>query len=451
MNRALDKAHVIDRSRLHSGLYFESLLEEAHSKKLLSDKDIERMQFECLSLLAHKTESCNSGASSSIRVEKAQEIMKSILFTIGVALKTYPNPDDAVNVLQQKSINELYQIGRRLIDDMISSTKAIHLKLIDQLVDTGNSFYSSTLVDGILGFFKLYAADYAAHEIHITVDYPLFNPISELYGIEYIKAYVTAASLENKFCSYFAGQDIHHLLTAYAEDYQDIPMNIYEQVLTAAIGCAISAVDCSRLDVTQAGVQHLLQVFAEQSKGEILTTITKAAGKLTRLFQFSQELTAYIQNSLPLVASNIYIAAENHTLNRTFYVADFTVDRPKIIFSYGDKMDDRKYRKAISEITECRYLQDKLAIIKEHIHSLADMEDVLLDAELTGEEIGEVLLELSLTEIAVLNKKYSSMTEKNAFDLREPEKTLCASLQDFVSTLPPQQQAVIAQLIKALQ
>lgn len=451
MNNGLDKIHVIDSTKLHSELYFQSLLEEAHSKELLGDSDIERMQYECLSLLAYKTERYNSGDSSSIRVEKAQDIMTSILFTIGVALKTYPNPDDAVAALQQSPINEIYGKGRKRIDTLIAMTKAIHTKLLHQLVDTRNHFYGDTLVGGILGFFKLYYPDYAAQEIHITADYPLYNPMPKLMGIEFIKAYVEAAYSENQFCSYFAAEDIHHLLSGYSEDYDGILMNIYEQILTVAIGCIIAGAECSRLDITEAGAQFLCQMFAAQPKSEILTLITKAADELNQRYQFSQELTRYVKNSLPLIASNIEVAARNHTLNRIFYTPAFPEKNPKIIFSYGEKMDDEQYRKVIAELGQCRYIQDKIAIIKEHIHSLADLEDVMLDAELTGEEIGSVLRELSLPEIAALSKKYQPMSDNSAFEVREQEQLLRMALHSYISALPQIQQDLLEQASKALQ
>ncbi|MDL2206253.1 DUF6179 domain-containing protein [Eubacteriales bacterium OttesenSCG-928-N13] len=401
--------------------------------------------------MAYKTERYNSGDSSSIRVEKAQDIMTSILFTIGVALKTYPNPDDAVTALRQNPMGEIYGKGRKRIDTLIAEAKAIHTKLLHQLVDTRNHFYRDTFVGGILGFFKLYDPDYAAQEIHITADYPLFNPMPKLLGIEFIRAYVEAAYLENQFCCLFAAEDIHHLLSGYAEDYEGLLINIYEQILTAAIGCTIAGVDCSRLDVTVAGTQYLRQAFAARPKKEILATITNAADELNRRYHFSNGLARYIKSSLPLIASSIEVAAREHTLNRIFFTPAFPENNPQIIFSYGVKMDDEQYRKVIAEIMGCRYLQDKIAIIKEHIHSLSDLEDVLLDAKLTGEEIRSVLHELSLPEIAALSKKYYPMTDDGAFEWREQEQLLRMALQSYISALPEKQQILIKQASKALQ
>ncbi len=240
MNNELDKIHVIERESLNEEFYFQSLTQQAYKKGLLSEGDIERLQYECLNLLAYKTERYNAGDSSSIRVEKAQSIMASILFTIGLWLKTYPGPDDAVSALLSEPVEELYQKGRKRINKLLRSTKALHAKLLHELIETPNVFYASTLVDGILGFFKLYDPDYAAQEIHIMADYPLFNPIPRLAGIEFIKAYVTGAYYENQFCGRFSAEYIHNVMRSGVKSYEglgyeELLVNIYGHVLAAEL------------------------------------------------------------------------------------------------------------------------------------------------------------------------------------------------------------------------
>ena len=451
MNNGLDKIRIIDRAQLNEEYYFQSLLEQAHNKGILSDNDIERMQYECLALLAYKTERYNSGDSSSIRVEKAQDIMTSILFTLGLWLKTCPNPDDAITALQNEPIDELYQKGRKRVDTMLAAAKTLHGKLLHQLIDTPNVFYRATIESGILGFFKLYYPDYAAHEIHITADYPLYNPMPKLVGIEFIKAYLIAATYENQFCGYFSNDDIHHLLCGYEEDYRELLLNIYEPVLTAAIGCILAGTDVYRLDVAETGASFLREAFEGQSKDKITVTIEEAVNELNNRFQFPPGIARYLQSSLPIIAGKIEMAARAHTLDRVFFTPAYPENNPKILFSYGEKMDDEQYRRVIEEIGQCRFSQDKVVIIKEHIRSLADLQDVLQDADLTEDEVQAVLRELSLPEIAALTKQYQLQSDIEPFELREGERLLRECLRRFISALPPVRQKLIAQASKTMQ
>lgn len=451
MNKGLDKIRQIDPDQLDSELYFQSLLEQAHTKGLLGDNDIERLQYECLHLLAYKTEWYNTGDSSSIRVEKAQDIMTSNLFTISLWLKAYPNPDDAVTALQNEPINEMYQKGRKRIDTVLASTKTIHSKLLHQLVDTQNVFYRSTIVDGIKGFFKLYDPDFAAHEIHITADYPTFISMPKLAGIEFIQTYLNFLYYENLFCSNFATDNIHHLLCGCVEDYQEHLINIYEPILLTVLGCTIAQTDIYCLDISESGAAHLYSLLSDMPQSEIAPLIQNAANELTRILDCPHGLIRYMQNSLPMIISRIETAVQEYTLDRVFVLPAFPENRPKIIISFGDKMEDEQYRKAIEEIGQCRFATDKVAIIKEHIHSLADLEDVLLDADLTGEETQAVLRDLGLPEVSAFIKKYQVKDDIDITLLKQAEQFFRQCLNDYLSSLSLEQQDFIIQVSESLQ
>ncbi len=318
MSNNLDKIRALDKDRIDSEHYFESLLIQAQEKGLVNDGEIERIQYACLNFLAYRVERYNAGDSSSIQIEKAQGIMTSIFFTLGVWLKTYPNPDDALNALLHEPISGIYQKGRKRIDSLMRTTKTLHKQLMHNLLDTQNVFYRSTLENGINGFFKLYRPDFAAQEIHITADYPLFNHTPRLLGIEFIKAYVEAAYYENRFCTLFPPYRVHRLLCRYSENYAEQLFNIYEYVLSAAIACIIVKNDCLNLDINKSMIETLRSTFSGKSVSDISEIISDAAGELSKRFEFSKGLGEYIRNSLPIIARKIKTAMRAGNLTLVF-------------------------------------------------------------------------------------------------------------------------------------
>jgi hypothetical protein len=76
----IDRIHLISKSVLGGKDYLVSLIEQGLLHALLSDTEIERVQIGILTLLAKETELFNNGASSSIRIEKAQDLLASILY-----------------------------------------------------------------------------------------------------------------------------------------------------------------------------------------------------------------------------------------------------------------------------------------------------------------------------------------------------------------------------------
>ncbi len=317
MNNGLERVPILNRVLINEEHYFQSLLEQAYNKELLNGGDIERLQYECLSLFSQKVERYTFGESSSVRVDAAQSMMESIFFTIGLWLKTFKTPDDALAELLAESIDTIYQKGRIQIDTMLAAAKELHQKL--ELIETNNVFYRATLQDAIAGFFKLYRPETAAHEIHITADYPLFNPLPNLLGIEFICAYLEAAAYENQFCSYFSASEIHRLLCGYEKDYEDMPINIYEQVVLTAIGCILTKSELYGLRISDAIYLHRL--FLPMSKQEISKIIEKAAQELVHRLQCPQGLTRYIEHSVPLLANVIKAAAQVNRLDRVFYLS----------------------------------------------------------------------------------------------------------------------------------
>ncbi|MCC5468657.1 DUF6179 domain-containing protein [Pelosinus baikalensis] len=447
----IERISLIDRTRLSGEFYLQSLFDEGYRTGLLSDTDMEKLQLECIELLAYKAERYNSGDSSSIRVEAAQSIMTSNLYTIGLWLKSYPSADDAVKALKETKIAELYANGRKRIDMMIKTAKIFHSKVLQTMIDNENYFYNATVVDGIKDFFKIYNPDFQAQEIHITADYPLCNPIKDLVGIEFIQKYLESIYYENMLCRNFLPEDIHHLLCGYDEAYRDLLLNIYEPVLATAVGCVMAGEDVRRLSMTEIALSYLSNLLRDKSSDEINTIFLKALNELKSIFPLTSTLQErYIKISLWTIASKVSNTVELQTLDKLFLISKYPENNPKFYFSYGDKMDNERYRKIIGEIMQCRYLSDKIAIIKKQIHSLADFEDILLDAELSAHEIVSVLHELGLPEIAALSKKYPIKSEIEAIELREQEQILSKCLHDFIASLSEEQQVLISKAVTVL-
>lgn len=446
----VEKISRIKGETLSSEHYFQSLLEQAYMAEMLSDMQLEKIQFDCLSLLAKQTERYNSGDSSSIRVEEAQNLLASIMFTIGVWLKTYPTPDEAVAAVQKDGIYALYQNGRERIDQLLKSTKMLHSSIIGNLVQTKNVFYRSTIVDGIEGFFKRYYPEFAAQEIHITADYPVHHQMERLLGIEFIQKYLECINYENLFCAQFSAEDVHHLLCGYDEHYEQLLFNIYEPVLSAAIGCILSGRDVHRLEMAPSSIKILGDLFRGKTRTKIVEILMEAIGQLSMLLELTEPLKRYISGSLPQIAVLIENAVRLQTLDRVFILPKYPENNTKFIFSFGEKMDDKKYRKILEEIMQCRYPADKKALIKSKIHSLADLEDILLDAELNEEETLSILSELNPAEIAALVKKHPMPSALDRYGLRESQIALCECLQKFLAALPVEQQDLMKQAVAML-
>lgn len=307
----------IKRETLNCENYVQSLLEQAYLEHLLSDIELEQIQLDCLALLSKLTERFNNGNSSSIRVEKAQDILLSTMFTVGVYLKTFL-PDEAVAMLQKDGIESAYTQGRKRIDRLIKQTKMRHYALVGRLLPTKNTFYNDTIVGGIMGFFKLYNPEFTAHEIHITADYPVYNKTERLLGIEFIAQYLDQLYYENAFCTHFTADNIHRLLRRYDACYEDLLFNLYEPILTTALGCSIAGTDAAELVITSAVQGYLCRQFDGKDTAQIAKMLAYALVQLGENLSFSENLMKYVSRSLPQLAAVIESRAKSCTLDQMF-------------------------------------------------------------------------------------------------------------------------------------
>lgn len=448
---SIEKKSKINKLKLSGEHYFETLIEQASLCGILSESEFEKIQLNCLSLLAKQAEKYNGGDSSSMQIEKAQDLLASIVYTIGLNLKTYENPDDAVSALKETSMETLFANGKKQIEKMVTTTKLIQSNIANHLVNTQNVFYRSTVIDGLNGFFKLYYPEFGAHKIHITADYPTYNGVSNLTGIEFIRKYVENIYYENLFCSYFPEDNIHHLLCGLDENYQELIINIYEPILTAALGCMLVGKDIYKLELSVSDVSELKNIFGNKTKDEIEHILTSTLEKIKQEISISDGLSLYLSVSLPKIAGAIKNAEETQTIENVFIIPAYPENKNIIEFLYGEKMDNELYRQVIEKIMQSKSIDDKIQIIKENIHSLADLEDVMLDAELSDLEITEILKILTPAEFTALLKKYPYNNDLEMGDLRESEKQLCSCLKNFLHSLPESQQRVIEEaVIKAI-
>lgn len=151
----LDNTHQIDSTLLDGNHYFTSLLAQGVCCDLLEDRDIEQIQRNSIVLFADQTEKHTRGQSSSIRIEKAKDLLGSVFYSIGVALKGYSSPDDAIRALKIESQEALHQIGQKKILQKLQMARLLHRCIQNNLFETENVFYRSAVVDGINGFFAV--------------------------------------------------------------------------------------------------------------------------------------------------------------------------------------------------------------------------------------------------------------------------------------------------------
>ena len=315
----------IKREKLDERNYFNSLIESAYEEQMLSEDDIVNIQIQILQLLDEIVYKYNGLDSSSIRKEILEDISNSNNYTIGVYLKTFRNPDEALKEIKDKGVKKVYQEGRKKIDRMLNIIRLMYIKVKQNKLNIENDTYNDTIMGGIQGFLKIYNPDFKAQDMKITADYPLYNNlIGKLDGVEFIKEYLNSLYLENLFCMNFSEEKIKYLLYGYSHDYQELIINIFEIVLLETIACKLVNRDIQDLAISTLELNELYKLFKNKNNIEIKNTVIKTYQRvLCEIGLDSNEYKKYIEKNLDNITQMIINAVKQKTLDKLFIPQKF--------------------------------------------------------------------------------------------------------------------------------
>lgn len=274
--RELSERFFIKEEDLDQRRYFGSLIESAMRIGMLSDSDIKKIYVDLWQILKAQAEKRVGGKSSSIPKERAEELLESIAFVIGVRLKSFLTPEEAISKIQDSALRSLFEEGMELVRMKMANAKRLQNKILGNIFYTPNIFYRATISDGINGFFKLYKPQFSAQDIHITADYPVFLERPNLEGVEFIERYLRYIEAENSFLTLFDPGHIHRLMCAVKKDYAQIPMNFFEPVFMEATGNVILGKNPKELSLSAEDIQKLKIVFTDKTTQEIALILNDA-------------------------------------------------------------------------------------------------------------------------------------------------------------------------------
>lgn len=150
---------------------------------------IDNLNAELLQLLSVRTQRYTMGESSSVTVEVANELLKSICFTLELACQA--KGLDLYALPENTSLSALFLAGQAEIEKRVLEGKKLLSQALRLLEMVEDPIFHETVLE-IKQFFRRYDTAFFAHDIPCGIDYLLDTPVSEhLQGIEYITAYLT--------------------------------------------------------------------------------------------------------------------------------------------------------------------------------------------------------------------------------------------------------------------
>ena len=421
MTNKLEKIQPIDKAKLDHTRYFEALIEAAANNGLIDAGDMRR---QCLKLASKLAQRLTFGASSSIKEETAKGLLKSIFYCLSRRLKTMET-GGALGALRD-GVEHVWQEGRELTYGDVKRAQGVLALLRASSVNTENMAYNDTLGEGLEAFFGAYDPLFAAHETPGMIDYFLCIELPKLAGAEFMLAYIERLSLENSFCARFGGS-VEALLRSADPYWRELNVNIFELVLTNAIGRVLCGRDVFGLDISKEDRQRLNKALAPMSARRLKAELCMASQRVCAQTGASEALAAYALAAAGRLSARVHFALQTDALDGTFI--EFKEEKQKTRFEDAPSMDDEAFRALTDEIRCCRHTSDKLELLKS-IRSLRDLEDMLGASCLQAEEYAAVFGTLDDNVLALL---YARIPE-DTLHVTKAESEWHSSLAEYLGS-----------------
>lgn len=387
--------------------------------KNISEEDKMLIEFKIWNFLGKHTERYTMGDSTSVPIEIAEELLNSICFSLGLELRELMN---AKELLMEEDISDLLKASWSKIASLMESGKKLLEEVRKSSSNIENISYKDTLNE-IDKFFKKYDYRFFAHKIDCSIDYQLSNAISEkLQGIEYINEYLKALLIENQFCICFDKDNIIYILNSYCSDYKELLINIFEPILTNAIGLDILGVDILTLEISALQRETLLGIFRNLSKTEILVKLESSSKNVCDILGIvDNEKIEYIQKTAVNIYPRIEVGLSTGNIDNIFLSFKYEEELKESEFIDNDTMDNERLRNLINEINDCRFISDKIAMVKEEVNSLSDLVEVL-NLCFWEDEALELFKTLSKEELYIikhyLDNKYEAYSSDSEWEIK---------------------------------
>lgn len=383
--------------------YLESLLMYLLSQDLITENTYKSIINDLILLLATYIDKYTGGLNSSVSIDIARNINRSNLYILNYYLKN-KSLEESTNLLLTTDIKTIYKYAVTEMEKSLAKTKMFYnVIFLSNLIETKNYFYNSTIKDAIPAFFQSYNYIYDAENIIITADYRPYLVLNNLSGIEFINDYLKYLNYENLFLNHFSPSKIENLLKKLYNNYEELPINIFEIVFTATLLLAYFNKDILSLNIET--LQEYLEHLPEVTTKEIfISKLNKSHKEIKKTLKLEKSTTTYLDKCFASIIKKLTKHFETSSLKSLL-----EQDNNTISYHSAPSISERAYTNFLNEIEQSK--DSLVELIKEKVTSFYDLLKILTDLDLEEKDLNKIFATLEIIEIMALKKWYNDYDE----------------------------------------
>lgn len=226
--------------------------------------------------------SYTSFESTSITYERAEQLMRAVLYCIH---ETESDKDSAAVCVNRISAERAFETGLACVERKVKRALSLYNEMQPDFLDYGNQCLHDTVIKGIPEFFKWYDMKYEPQNTVIMLDYPVLRDLSGCSGIDKIYEYIRCICWEQEFLHMFPEKYVTDILLKKDSEYEELIENICEAVLLSVISLMLRGKAITE-DFSEADYIRLQEIVSSMDLevvkirfGEAATGLLEKAGK----------------------------------------------------------------------------------------------------------------------------------------------------------------------------
>ena len=329
--------------------------------------------------------------ASSVSERTGRNIFASVRYTLSLASdKNIP-------------VDQRFCDGQRILLSLLEESEQNFRAILAMKIHLPLDTYYGTLYREIPAFFRLYDAQYAAHETPSLLDYPLALEIEDLSGIVYMHEYLHRLRIESEYVCRVPEALYSELIQAYSRNYDmdvtPVPVNFYDMLMGQAFAVALVLDQEGKNPASVWPVEEDVKddyswLYPIEFYNPTLAALAAMSfsERKEKLVHVCELVCACPEAAGPEVVEYAHIHADrwiilfestlvNHCPeNLILFPAvkqSIISDYEPSYFAEGVPMPDDEYTELIEKLSSAADVQEQNQLIRANVHSRKDLLDIL--------------------------------------------------------------------------
>ncbi len=253
--------------------------------------------------------------STSIRYEKAEQLMEAVQYCI---CETESQTENQLVLAENQSVRQVYKVGRACVEKKVKQALDLYHQILPEFIYYKNRCLYHDFIQAIPYFFKWYDIKFEPQNTIITLDYPVLKDLSNYRGIDRVYEFLRCIELEQKFFCRLLEEEVMAILLKNNPQYEESVENICEIILCSIVGHILVGKSVLEQEFEEEDYRQIKEFCSRFSPQEIRIKLRE----ITKFFlqqyykEESEALFLYLEHVVDGIAVRLYHAAQKDVLFR---------------------------------------------------------------------------------------------------------------------------------------